>query len=488
MAKVDFPIVGDFSKVKQRGINPETTINFYAVNLNDKKTAPALVCTQGRQTVVTLPSGSVVRKLYTDLKNNFMYAVCSQYVYKLDIHLNPLQIGKLNTTSGIVSIAQNNANQIIFVDQANGFIYNTDTNIFEQISFPDNFNPQSVDFMDTYFITAQRGTNNWNISDQSDGTTWNADLFSQLQTRADNIIACVVLKRQLFILAERTTELWTDQGALDFPFVRDNTISFEYGTASLGSVVQALDFLFWLAKNDQGTASIMMSNGGLPQAISTIDIDQEITAYEVVSDSIAYLYKIDGHLFYSINFPSANYVDPLTGQLSESKTWTYDVTTGFWFNQEENDGNMYDIQTTSWFDGNTYGGSSSSAKIYLINGDLITNDNVPVNRTRITHRFNLPTYEMIMANFMEVDIVQGIGTTSGQGKDPTIELQVSLDAGITYEKQRLGYISALGNFVGYRTKFWNLGINKDFVFKFVCYDPIDITIRGAAIDIEKVGN
>lgn len=488
MPKVDFQVVGDFSKVKQKGINPETTINFYAVNLNDKKTEPALVCTQGLQEVVTLGRGSRIRQLYSDQKNNALYAVCSQYVYKLDINLNAIIIGTLNTTTGVVNIAQNNANQIFFEDQKDGWIYDITANTFEQIEFPDNFSPQSADFMDTYFITAQSGTNNFNISNQSDGTTWEADNFSQLQTRADNIVACVVLKRQLFIFGERTTEIWIDQGQLDFPFVRDNTILFEFGAASLGSIIQTVDLMFWLSRNDEGTSSIMMSDGGLPRAISTIDIDQEITDYDIVSDARGYVYKIDGHLFYSLNFPNANYKDPITGQFKRGKTWTYDISTNFWFNQEMQNGDEYIVSSSAYFNGDTYGGNSKAPIIYHMHGNLLTNDGEPINRTRITHRFNMPTYEQIMVNFLELDIVQGVGTTTGQGKNPTVELQVSYDGGTTYKKQKIGKISALGNSVGYRTKFWKLGINKDFVFKIICYDPIDLTIRGAAIDVDPVGN
>ena len=225
MAKVPFEIVGDFQKVKQRGINPETTLNLYAVNMQDQKTSPALVCTQGTKFAVKFRQGSRIRALYADLKNNNLYAVCSQFVYRLDINLNPIPIGMLSTTTGIVKIAQNNANQIFFTDSKDGFIYNSATNVFEIITasgFP--VNPQGAEFMDTYFITAEQGTNNWFISGQNDGTAWDPLDTAQLQTRADNIVSAVVLKRQLFIFGERTTEIWVDQGALNFPFVRDNTV------------------------------------------------------------------------------------------------------------------------------------------------------------------------------------------------------------------------------------------------------------------------
>lgn len=474
--KVNFPIVLPYNKTKQIGINPERTTNMYAVNIGDENSTPALINTWGLTQAFTLSAGKGVRNLF--YFNNNLYVVCGRYVYIVDKLLTPIQIGQIGTTTGDVGISANNAHQVIFVDGTGGWIYNDSTNTFEMITSSDfpSPAPTSVVFFNGFFIVNSVGTNLWAVSNLNDGLNWDATQTQTFQSAADTIVAVNVLKTSIFIFGKQNTELWLSQPQANFPFSRDSTMRFQFGTPALGSVVQSEDMLFWLAQTADGRSSIKMTNGGWPESVSTTDIDQEINSYSTVADAEAYMFRTNGHLFYSISFPTADV------------TWLYDVTNNFWVNQEMQDGSLYIISDAQAFQSNIYGGDRDNPIVYLFDINNLTNNGQPMNRQRITNPFVSPDLRAIRLNSLEVDVVQGQGSLNPPGDAPWIELQVSYDRGITWEKQRIAYISKMGLTVGYRCVFRNLGINKDFCFKLTVYAAINLTIRAAAINYDLVGN
>lgn len=474
--KVPFQIVLPYNKTKQIGINPERTINMYAVNIGDSEAPSALIKTAGLTRTVTFQQGSVVRNEF--VYNGNLYVVVDQFVYTLDKLLTPLLLGSLGTTSGEVSIAANNMHQIVFVDGTGGWVYNDSTNVFERITdsgFP-NPAPSTVTFFNSFFVVNSIGTNLWAISDTNDGLSWDPTNHQNFQSQPDTIVAISLINTSLFIFGTRNIEVWVGIPQFAFPFSQDTTIRFQYGAASLGSVTEGEGMLFWLAQSNNGRASVMMSNGSFPQVVSTTDIDQEINSYPTISDAVGYLYRLNGHLFYALYFPTAGV------------SWLYDATTQYWVQQQMQDGSMYVVSDAAAFNNIIYAGSRSGPYLYVMDQDVLTNDGESINRIRITQPFVSPTLQAIRLNSLEIDIVQGVGSLNPPGVNPFIELQVSYDRGITWAKQRKSYISKLGYTVGYRCVFRNLGINKDFCFRIAIYDPVDVTIRSAAINFDIVGN
>src|SRR6267154_3330088 len=70
-----------------------------------------------------LPMGQG-RALFKSVRGNFIIAIESSTVYKLNANLAPIFIGQINTTTGDVFIAENLANQICIVDGESAYIYN----------------------------------------------------------------------------------------------------------------------------------------------------------------------------------------------------------------------------------------------------------------------------------------------------------------------------------------------------------------------------
>src|SRR3569623_337458 len=81
-------------------------------------------------------SGSEGRAIYSSEKAGVIFAVIDNTLYSIDATLNAQRLGQLQTSSGDVFIAENNASQIEICDGTYLYNYNYATGIFSQVPFP----------------------------------------------------------------------------------------------------------------------------------------------------------------------------------------------------------------------------------------------------------------------------------------------------------------------------------------------------------------
>jgi hypothetical protein len=234
-------------------------------------------------------------------------------------NIQVVKIGELQTSVGVVYIAENNKPQIAISDGTSIYIYDpTLSPSFQTISTLD-FVPDYITFHDTYFICAAKSdsfydpvaTNTWRLSAQNDGTTWPSDAASigLLQTKSDNIQAVVRFPSRgnmIFVMGETVTEPWFDTGAQLFPYQRNNQANIDYGCISPATVAYLDEYVVWLARNERSGAIILASNGGSPTKINDDGIDYVLAQLTNPEDSQAFMYRQDGHLFYHLNFYTDN--------------------------------------------------------------------------------------------------------------------------------------------------------------------------------------
>lgn len=234
-------------------------------------------------------------------------------------------VGTLNTFSGPVVIRDNNTGGSAFiVDGPNGYTYNLVTQAFAQI-------------VDTNFVgwgaTTQAFIDGWQIfsANQTPGnqqifftnapiytTTFNGTFFDLKDGASDNLMAVFENKEQLWLLGERTTEIWYNAGGALFPFQRLGGALQQTGCKAPYSVsrlkTDTEDCLIWFGRNELGENVIVKSQGFNTQVVSTPAVSNAIATYGITSDAIGFCYEEDGHQFYQLTFPSAD------------KTWVYDST------------------------------------------------------------------------------------------------------------------------------------------------------------------
>ncbi len=161
----------------------------------------------------SIGNGKEGRALHSSTKLNRLVGVFGNNVYLMQINFSqelqkvtsfqPILIGQLQSSSGVVYISENNKPQILISDSKLLYIYDSTLSpAFQTVTT--NFIPGFIDFHDTYFLCAASndtglstpGANNtWRLSDSNDGSNghWPDDAahVGLLQTKPDNTQAVV---------------------------------------------------------------------------------------------------------------------------------------------------------------------------------------------------------------------------------------------------------------------------------------------------------
>lgn len=225
--------------------------------------------------------------------------------------------GMLNTSSGATEMSENGT-QVMIIDGLNGYIYNTGTLVFAQITdidFPAN--PTSLTFQDGYFI-AGYDNGKFFISALYDGLSWDSLDFTTVNATAGKLVRIFSDHGELIAFQDTATSFYGNTGNADFPFERIQGADAEWGLAARESVVKFDDSVAFLCKNRMGEVVVGKLSGHSFEKLSNPDLDKIINSYSVVSDAVAFSYLLGGHPMYQINFPSAG------------ASWSYDSTTSIW--------------------------------------------------------------------------------------------------------------------------------------------------------------
>ena len=92
-----------------------------------------------------------------------------------------------------------------------------------------------VDIMDNYFVYNNPGTQQFAASDALSPITQPLSFASKF-TGPDNLVSLVCDHGQVYLLGEKTSEVWADTGTFPFPFQRIPGSSSEHGISSAFSV------------------------------------------------------------------------------------------------------------------------------------------------------------------------------------------------------------------------------------------------------------
>jgi hypothetical protein len=171
----DYDIVGSYDNQRVSTINAERTVNLFEY-----------LDANGKRPKVLLPTAGLINQdlnfgaetggsRATFVFQDAIYQVFGASVYRITGTTNALlvsKIGSLTTTTGYVGVDANTF-QVIFVDGALGYIWDTKAQTFEEITdtgFPAS--PIDVCFIDGFFIVANGGTNNFQMSSINQGMVW----------------------------------------------------------------------------------------------------------------------------------------------------------------------------------------------------------------------------------------------------------------------------------------------------------------------------
>lgn len=436
--------------------------------------AIALYPTPGRVTLFTLAAAAEIREMYVLPGNTQMLVISGGYVYIVSSLFVATQVGTLATTSGR-AYASDNRIAVMIVDGLNRYSYIIATGVFSTISTSDGgfVGGQRVDYVDTFLIYNQPGTNLWGCTSPLSTASSNLS-FSSKDSSSDNLVTIIADHREVLVIGERTTERWVNVGAFPFPFQRIPGTSMQHGCAAKDSVARLGESVAWLARDSRGTAVVIQMSGYIPKRISTHAVETDI-ASGTISDAIALTYQQGGHEFYQLTFPS------------QDKTWRYDLTTEIWHKGASRDNlnilhrcpeNCY-----AFFQGLSLVGDSSNGKIYQLDQNTYTDDGKQILRMRRTPHMT-EGLDRVFYESLQIQFQPGVGLATGQGSDPQMMLRWSDDGASTWSSYYQIAIGKTGQFKNRAIK-RKMGWARDRVYEVTITDPVKAVIISAEIETSK---
>lgn len=301
--------------------------------------------------------------------------------------------------------------------------------------------------------------------------------FALKDSSTDNLITLYENNRELWLIGERTSEVWFESGLTNFAFSRIPGVGPQIGCAAVNSITRIGTVLGWLAKNEQGENFVVVTAQYSWERISHHGVEHAISTYPVVSDAIGYAYVEEGHLFYMLTFPTADV------------TWCFDLTTKQWHKRMSWDptaGVFHRHRSNCYMDfGNVrIVGDYQTGQFHQMSRQFYTDAGNPLRCLRRTpHIWQKSNRQRVFFSQLQIEFTPGVGLQSGQGSDPQCMLRWSSDGGFTWSTEQWTSIGAAGE-TRNRAIWYLLGEDRDRVWEASFTDPTPRDIIGATAYLE----
>lgn len=369
---------------------------------------------------------------------------------------------------------------VVLVDGVNGYVIDISTNAFAQITDPNFYGADFVGLLDTFYIFNVPATNQFfiSVSNADFALLSTVGAFDPLDIAAksgfnDPIVGIAVVHRELWLIGNRTTEVWIGTGAADFYFQQQQGAYINHGCAAPYSIATMDVLVFYIMQDQQGDGIVIQGQGYDVTEISTPRIVQEFKSYVTLADAIGFCFQIGDHAFYALVFPAA------------SKGWLYEVKTKQWseWNWCDADGNLLRPRANCCMF--AYGvivvGDWENGKLLKLTLDVSTDEGSPIVRIR-TFPHMVDNNDKVTYSSFQADIA--VGTIEDQEADPMISLSWSDDKGKTYGNPVEQSLGKTGNYQAVPS--WNrLGQARDRIFKLQWSADCITALNGGFVERKK---
>jgi hypothetical protein len=333
-----------------------------------------------------------------------------------------------------------------------------------------------VDVVDNYFIYNRPNTQQYASSDLLSPITYGLAFASKF-TGPDDLVSLIVDHGQIYLLGEKTSEVWADVGTFPFPFQRIPGASSQHGIAAQYSMARFGNSFAYVSRNDRGQAVVVQMNGYFPQRISTHAVENTLVNQDI-SDAVAYTYQLEGHECYVVSFPSLEL------------TWVYDGATQMWHKwlwcDNQNNFKRHRSNCSALFQGQVLVGDYENGQIYRLDPNNYTDNGQHIRRVRrcphLVADFQRQYFDELQIQFQPGVGLQGIETfplgDNDIGINPQAMLRWSNDGGSTWSNEHWAGIGKVGKYQN-RIIWRRLGQARDRIYEVVVTDPIKAVIISA---------
>lgn len=300
------PLVTSFYKDEDRDWSVQDCVNYLPTVSESAGTRSQMMLrtAPGLRPFVRLPGVGPVRGVYNC--EGRLFAVMGEMLYQISNTFVAVPIGRI---PGIqrVQFAHNQAsstgaNQLVIGNGQAGYVYNTQTKVFERITDEGFIGGISPVFIDSYIVWVS--LNRLYALNSSPANALEYSTLDQFQSEfsPDKLVALAVSSSELILMSETSLEFFQNTGATEQPF-RTKQISLSIGLAGRFCKAFSDNTVFFLANDgtfrriDNYTAT-RISTGPVEQAIRGLDWTQAYTyVWEEGRYKVVYWTFPDGKTF-----------------------------------------------------------------------------------------------------------------------------------------------------------------------------------------------
>jgi hypothetical protein len=364
-----------------------------------------------------------------------------------------------------------------------------------------------VDVNDNYFIYSRPNSQQFAVSDILSPIT-RALSFGSKFTSPDNLVSLIANNGQLYLLGEKSTEVWSDQGTFPLAYQRIPGSSTQQGIVAPYSVARVGNAFAYVSQNIRGLNQIVLMNGYTPQRISTHAVENSLLD-QYTADAVAYTYQLEGHEVYVVSFPTIDI------------TWAYDFTTNLWHKWLWVDSNnvyhRHRSNCAAVFQGVVVVGDWENGNLYQLDQAVYTDNGGEIRRLRraphlvtdlqrqyfdelqiqfqpgvgingfsvdrniyLGNPYTIPLNTPLTIGMQQIDVLGNAGQLNSKDilYNPKAMLRWSNDGGSTWSKEYWQEIGQQGKYK-HRSIWRRLGWSRDKIFEVVVTDPVKAVIVSA---------
>jgi hypothetical protein len=474
--------VGPAYKTQSLYAGDQLAINLYPEKVDfEEKTKINYYSTPGCGVAfATLAAGSEVRGCWVLPGGQSSLWVCGSGVYLVTITGAVTSVGTVNSSAGQVRMRDNTI-AVELTDGDQQWTYTIASGAFAQNAAANAlFTSKTIEYADGFFVTFNVNSQVFYMSDVNN-TTYSLPYFASKSGDSDNVVGGVFFDRQLFLIGERTTELWYDVGGATLPYNRIEGAFLQYGCAAPYTIAVLKTGVIWLTRDARGFAEVWRTEGFTPERVSTHAMEYVWQSYTSVTDALAWTYQHNGHEFYVLTFPSAN--------LGYGATWVYDTTTGLWHQRGWWDAansrfHRARLNCVCVMGSLVLVGDYANGNIYQLSDSVYTEaGGTPLVRVRRAPHVQSDHVQLFFER-LQVEFEPGVGLSSGQGSNPQAMLKWSDDGGSSWSSEHWTSIGVQGNYLN-RALWVSLGSARDRIFEVRVSDPVKCNIINATLEVSE---
>lgn len=392
----------------------------------------------------------------------------------------------VHTSRGVIggtarcTFADDGKNMIICTDGL-VFQYTQSTQTLISVTDPNIFGSTAVSFLNNKFfytnVDIEAGVD-FVVSNVGDGTTASGLNAGAVEDDPGKLIYAYAFEDRMYMFTEKTTPIYWNNGDVQPPLVPvEGRIIEKIGLDALHSVANTDKFIYWLGDDKMVYRAI----SGNAQPISSIPVAHAMEGYAVTDDAVAYTFRMEGQNFYVLTFPT------------ENKTWCLSESLGIdgWFNlSADTDRGKYNATSHMFVYNKHLVADELNGNLYTLDIDAFSNTTLSIQRIRTLASIHgglvgLPGKRIQMSSF-ELIMKKGVGLITGQGEDPKVIIEYSVDGGLSFKQGQFVRVGRLGE-TNLKVKWDNLDSFYDLIIRITTSDPVYYSLQTASIEARLAG-